>query len=413
MAHCPGTNADPCRSGRGGGPARAATGALCGTCRRRKATLSSPAGHAASTAASAAARQDATLADAQATLRSMQSASERITDDGLELVGELIDHLSSLSGIPGSDVLRDWYDPSDSDLSHAERRARRHAALLLAEALIKNGAASSDDAESIVGPPVQRPEGFSAQQQAPRRPRTTIEHAQQVWSAAASATGTPVERWIKETRRAMSSNATSTPWALRMLAPQQLRDMSQELPLATEFPDSTDCIAVWAHQDIDGAIRCVSLESLHESEQGVETTEPRWRPQVGKRADSAMFFSPDGEALISKNAEKVYMVEGPVDAVAVSAHHQAPAVACGGTSWSADVADIISRRCPQADIICIADGDEVGRKAMQQAARRIPQVVEVVEMPAGVDPGEYFAFEHERPGAPSKPLDQGTRQGHK
>ena len=89
------------------------------------------------------------------------------------------------------------------------------------------------------------------------------------------------------------------------------------------------------------------------------------------------------------------MVEGPVDAVAVSSHHQAPAVACGGTSRSADVADIISRLCPQADIICIADGDEAGREAMQQAAMLIPQVIEVIEMPDGVDPGEYFAFDNE------------------
>ena len=393
MVYCPGTDGDPCRSGRGGGSARVTTGALCGNCRRRRAPSSSPASQAASTAASAAARHDSALADAHAALRSMQSTSDRITDDGLKLVGDLVDHLKSISGIPERDALRDWYDPPDSDLSHAERRARRHAALLLAEALIKNGASSSDEAESIVGPPVQRPEGFSAQQQAPRRPRTTIEHAQQVWSAAAPATGTPVERWIKETRRAMSSNATCTPWALRMLTPQQLRDMSGELPRAMEFPDSADCIAVWAHQDIDGAIRCVSLESLHESEQGVETTEPRWRPQVGKRVDSAMFFSPDGEALIPESAKTVYLVEGPVDAVAVSSHHQAPAVACGGTSRSADVADIISRRCPQADIICIADGDEAGREAMQQAARRIPQVVEVVEMPAGTDPSDYYALD--------------------
>ena len=395
MSICQGTQGRPCRSGRGGGPARAAAGGLCGTCRRRKPQRHpSTARAAASAAVSAVAHHDSMLSDAQATLRLRQGRSERVTDEALHLVDELVDHLGSHAGLPGHDALRNWYDPPESDLSHAERRARRHAALLLVDALAENRViSSSTDAEEIVGPPVQRPEGFTVHQPAPMRPRTTIQQAQQVWSTALPASGSPVERWIRETRRAMPLQGTELPWSLRVLAPQHLREMAEELQRAQECPETADCIAVWAHQDLDGIIRCVSLESLQETDSGVTFTEPRWRREVGKRADSAMFFSPDGGPLIPESAETVYLVEGPVDALAVSSHHQSPAVACGGTGRPVEVAEIISRRSPRAAIICIADGDFAGREAMHQAAQQVPQVSEVIEMPEGIDPGGYFAFD--------------------
>ena len=103
MVYCPGTDGDPCRSGRGGGSARAHHWrSLRQLPTQKGATSSSPASQAASTAASAAARHDSALADAHAALRSMQSTSDRITDDGLKLVGDLVDHLKSISGIPGT-----------------------------------------------------------------------------------------------------------------------------------------------------------------------------------------------------------------------------------------------------------------------------------------------------------------------
>ena len=86
--------------------------------------------------------------------------------------------------------------------------------------------------DTVVGPPVRRPDGFVARQQAPLRSRTTIEQAQQVWAAAVPAVGSAVERWIKETRRAMPIGAAEMPWALRMILPQQLRDMNESLPRA-------------------------------------------------------------------------------------------------------------------------------------------------------------------------------------
>ena len=149
---------------------------------------------------------------------------------------------------------------------------------------------------------------------------------------------------------------------------------------------------MWAHQDSEGVVRCVSLDSLQVTETAVAATEPRWRRNIGKHADSAIFVSPAGTSMIPTDTETVYLVEGPVDAVAVSSHHQTPAVACGGTGRPADVAAIIAGLRPHADIICIADGDTPGRKAMRQAAQRVPQVIEVIEMPEGFDPGEYYAI---------------------
>lgn len=392
LTYCPGTTGIPCRSGRGGGPARVVSDGPCGNCRRRKTRHRSTAtGNAAAAASDASRRDRSALAAAYSTLRAQQSASPRITYEVLRLVSELVDHLDTNADLPSSDILRAWYDPPGGDLPHADRRARRHAAALLTETLIKSRAIPASDMDTIVGPPVRRPDGVGAQQQAPRRSRTTIEQAQQVWAAAVPASSSPVERWIKETRRALPVSTAEMPWALRMILPQQLRDMNESLQRPQEFPDTTDCIAVWAHQDSEGIIRCVSLDSLHTTETGVAATEPRWRPDIGEHADSAIFVSPAGEPMIPDNTETVYLVEGPVDALAVSTHHQTTAVACGGTGRPAEVAEIIHGLCPHADIICIADGDTPGRKTMRQAAQQVPHITQVIEMPDGIDPGEYFA----------------------
>ena len=76
VRYCQGTDMSPCRSGRGGGPARVNTGALCGNCRRRKPALSSPS-RTASVAASASARSDAVWAEAEAALRLRHATSSK------------------------------------------------------------------------------------------------------------------------------------------------------------------------------------------------------------------------------------------------------------------------------------------------------------------------------------------------
>lgn len=326
-------------------------------------------------------------------LEAQSLTNKRITHHTLGLITELVDAVrhSDPAALQTS-MLTEWYDPPDESLSHEQRRQRRHAALLLAETIIDMGVAPAGaTADDLVGPPIQRPEGFVVQEQKPKRPKSTVEDAQVLWDAAATSAGTLAALWLAETRRAWPTGGHPPPWSLRTLAPSDLVAMPERFPQLQAFPDDSELIAVWAFQNHEGEICCVDLDALKTHKDRAVATEKRWRRNVGKRQAAAIFVDPDGRQLPDPSAEIVYMVEGPVDAAAVAQHYQAPAVACGGTGHPTVTAEIIRQVCPDASIVAIADGDRVGRKAMQKAADTHRCIVEVIEMPDGTDPGDYYA----------------------
>lgn len=89
-------------------------------------------------------------------------------------------------------------------------------------------------------------------------------------------------------------------------------------------------------------------------------------------------------------AETAVVTEGELDAVCVQSYCAVPAVAFPGTeSWNANRH---WRHCFEgiAEVVVIADGDEVGHKAATKVAESIGMSARVVDMPSKYDSNSYI-----------------------
>lgn len=95
-------------------------------------------------------------------------------------------------------------------------------------------------------------------------------------------------------------------------------------------------------------------------------------------------------AQVLKTAELVAVTEGELDAICIDAYCGIPAVAYPGTNtWSSRPHfPLCFEGVP--DVVVVADGDDVGRKAARKVADSIGPQARVVEMPDGEDTNSWM-----------------------
>jgi DNA primase len=137
----------------------------------------------------------------------------------------------------------------------------------------------------------------------------------------------------------------------------------------------------------DGAGECVAYAG-----RSIDGTEPRYKFPAGFRKSRELF----NLHRVKEEEYFVVVVEGFFDCMKVSQAGY-PCVALMGSSMSQAQQEIIAARF--AHVVLMLDGDEAGRRATEEIADRLNDVVylvKIVELPGGVQPDQLSEDEIRR-----------------